>query len=110
MDLMGSYRTMGYTVEVYFPERHMPDAWAIWVIRDGFTVCESKTFIAVQSVYGMDRTCMAKLEAAAEAAVAIVIGCECTPFDAPPTSSAPGQKVWTYRNALPTDAGMDARC
>jgi len=67
MDLIGSYHAMGYTVEAYFPEQEAPDAWTLWVVKDGRVVGEFTTRIVVDSVYGMDRAAMQRLEVAAEA-------------------------------------------
>lgn len=69
MELMGSYKAAGYTIEVYFPDHVDPDAWTLWVIRDGYTLGEFTARIAVNSVYGMDHVAMKQLEAAAQAAV-----------------------------------------
>lgn len=74
MDLIGSYCASGFTVEAYFPESDAPDAWTIWVLRDGKVVGEFTTWIAVDSVHGMDQRVMVLLEAAAEAAIAQVLG------------------------------------
>jgi hypothetical protein len=73
MDLIGSYCASGFTVEAYFPERDAPDAWTIWVLRDGKVVGEFTTRIAVDSVYGLDRRVMGLLDAAAEAAIGEVM-------------------------------------
>jgi len=73
MDLIGSYCASGFTVEAYFPERDAPDAWTIWILRDGKVVKEFTTRIAVDSVYGLDRRVMGLLEAAAEAAIGEVM-------------------------------------
>jgi len=73
MDLIGSYCASRFTVEAYFPERDAPDAWTIWILRDGKVVKEFTTRIAVDSVYGLDRRVMGLLEAAAEAAIGEVM-------------------------------------
>lgn len=73
MDLIGSYCASGFTVEAYFPEHDAPDAWTIWVLRDGRVVGEFTTRIAVDSVYGVDQRVMGLLEAAAEAAIGEVM-------------------------------------
>lgn len=73
MDLIGSYCASGFTVEAYFPEHDAPDAWTIWVLKDGKFVGEFTTRIAVDSVHGMDRRVMGLLEAAAEAAIGEVM-------------------------------------
>lgn len=74
MDLIGSYHASGLTVEAYFPERATPDMWPLWVVRDGKVIEEFTTRIVVDSVYGMDHRVLVLLEAAAEAAVAEVLG------------------------------------
>lgn len=73
MDLIGSYRASGLTVEAYFPEPAAQDVWTIWVVRDGRVIEEFTTRIAVDSAYGMDHRVMVLLEAAAEAAIAEVL-------------------------------------
>ena len=73
MDLIGSYCASGFTVEAYFPESDAPDAWTIWVLKDGKVVGEFTTRIAVDSVYGMDQRVMGLLEAASEAAIGEVL-------------------------------------
>ena len=73
MDLIGSNCASGFTVEAYFPESDAPDAWTIWVLRDGKVVGEFTTRIAVDSVYGVDQRVMGLLEAAAEAAIGKVM-------------------------------------
>ena len=73
MDLIGSYCASGFTVEAYFPEHDAPDAWTIWVLKDGKVVKEFTTRIAVDSVHGMDQRVMGLLEAAAEAAIGEVM-------------------------------------
>lgn len=76
MEVIGSYQASGYTVEAYFPEQDAPDAWTIWVVRDGNVVGEFTTRIVVDSVHGMDYLTMARLEAAAEAAIEEVVRIE----------------------------------
>ena len=73
MDLIGSYCASGFTVEAYFPEQDAPDAWTIWVLKEGKVVGEFTTRIAVDSVYGVDQRVMGLLEAAAEAAIGEVM-------------------------------------
>jgi hypothetical protein len=73
MDLIGSYCAQGYTVEAYFPEQDDPEAWKIWVIRDGNAVGEFTTRIAVDSVYGVNDLTMKRLKKAANAAVHEVV-------------------------------------
>lgn len=76
MDLIGSYHASGLTVEAYFPEPAAQDVWPIWVVRDGEVLGEFTTRIAVDSPYGIDHRVMVLLEAAAEAAIAQVLGDE----------------------------------
>jgi hypothetical protein len=73
MDLLGSYQANGYTIEAYFPEDGDPDAWTLWVIRNGYTLGEFTARIPVHSVHGMDHATMEQLEAAADAAVREVL-------------------------------------
>ena len=76
MELIGSYYASGYTVEAYFPEQDAPDEWTIWVVKDGGVVGEFITRIEVNSVYGIDHQVLARLQAAAQAAVEEVLGME----------------------------------
>ena len=69
MDLIGSYHALGYTVEAYFPAQDAPDAWTLWVIREGRVVGEFTIRMVVDSVYGMDQITMQRLEVEAEVAI-----------------------------------------
>ncbi|MGH8112933.1 MAG: hypothetical protein ACREPL_13605 [Rhodanobacteraceae bacterium] len=73
MQLIGTCKTNGFTVEAYFPERGKEDIWSVWIVKDGRVVHEVTLRMEVASPYGFDHQVTTKLEYAATRAVAAAL-------------------------------------
>lgn len=73
MELIGTCETLGFTVEAYFPERGKEEIWTLWVVKEGRVVHETTLRIDSTSPYGVDAHTLARLDAAADAAIRTVL-------------------------------------